>query len=181
MIRNTLIRNTLMRSAIALVCIAVPALGQAEVRQIATNGVWTAYAGQGTNGKNMCTMLASGGGRYIGMKYFAGDDQLTIHLINNNWTAKPGISVDLTAEYDNLGAWTATATAFKTTSGDAALEFTIPAKQIARWADEFKRSDRLVIRFPGQSNVVDWQVSLDGSDRILEPFVTCMAVAAAAL
>ena len=168
-------RKTLISCAIAFVCAAVPTLGQAQVRATATHGVWTIYEGQADNGKNLCTLLAHGSGRYMGMKYFAGDNKLIVHLVNTNWTAKPGISVDLTAEFDNRGAWTATARTFKTNNGDAALEFSIPVKQVDQWADEFKRSDRLTIRFPGQQNVSDWSVSLDGSDRILSPFVKCMA------
>ncbi|MDE2145232.1 MAG: hypothetical protein KGJ24_00935 [Burkholderiales bacterium] len=122
----------------------------------------------------MCAVGATGGGRWFGMKYFTGDSALTIQMSKNTWKLRDGIRVAVTAQFDDHGKWSASAKGFHMSDGDGALEFTIPVKSIDTWVDEFKNSQRMIIRFPGQ-DIDDWQADLSGTENVTGPFGICIA------
>lgn len=170
-------RKAIVCCAVALASLA-PSISHADMTQIASRGAWTAYAGLSDQGQKLCTVSAQGGGRWFGMKYFAGDDKLTIHLMNNVWTGRSGLNVPLTAEFDGNGKWRVTAESFRMANGQLALEFNVPLRSIEQWLREFAGSQRLIVRFPDHRDVTDWSVSLDGSDEIASPLLTCIAATA---
>ncbi len=175
-----MIRQTLAHLAIGLLCTSLPALSQARMQTIASAGAWSVSEGKADDGRNTCAAQAQGDGKLMRMAYMAGDNQITVQLLNTQWSGRAGLQVDLTAEFDRLGAWRTSARSFTTGDGTVGLQFNIPSAQIDPWVREFERSQHLVIRFPTQRAMSDWRVSLNGSDRVVMPLVLCMAAAIAA-
>ncbi len=169
-----------MRMTIIPCCIAafiMPCLlgspADAKVVTLRQVGGWTAFGGLSENGRKLCGVSASGGGRWFSIKYFEGDSHLTIHLSKDTWKVRNGIQIDLVMQFDNESPWRASATTFHMNDGDAALEFTIGIKQIKQWISEFRDSYVLYIRFPN-SSVEDWKADLTGTQQIADTMSQCL-------
>ncbi|MGE0418801.1 MAG: hypothetical protein AB7O80_18510 [Acetobacteraceae bacterium] len=146
---------------------------QAEVTTFARAGGWRAFGGTTNNGKMVCGVSTEGGGRWFGVKYFHNDDALTVQLSKDSWKVKDGTKVRVQMQFDDESAWSARATAFHMSDGDAALEFEVPSKAIGQWLGEFRRSNTLFVRFP-DSNVDDWRANLAGTSEIADRMGDCL-------
>ncbi len=118
-------------------------------------------------------MSSTGSGKYFGLKYFSGDNTLTIQLGNKAWTLKNRIKVKVRMQFDNNSPWNATAVGMHFSDGDGGLQFEINRKQLDTFMHEFSGADQISISFPDQ-DVSDWHGSLDGSDTISRYFSRCM-------
>ena len=94
----------------------------ADTHVISRSGAWEAFGGTTTNGRAVCGMSSSVGGRYFGLKYFAGDSTATIQLGSNTWNIDNGAKQKVTMTLDNNAPWNATATGMHFNDGDAGLE-----------------------------------------------------------
>lgn len=164
----------MLRGAVAAALLALGSLAaQAEVRTFARSGGWQAFGGTADNKKMMCGVSTEGGGRWLGVKYFENDTALTIQLSKDTWSVKPGTRVKVTMRFDRESPWSATATAFRMSDGDAALEFEVPSRMIGQWLAEFRRSNTLIVGFP-ESSVEDWRADLAGTDAIADRMGECL-------
>jgi hypothetical protein len=136
-------------------------------------GGWEAFGGRSYEGRKLCGVSVSGGGRWFSIKYFEGNAHLTVQLSKDTWKVRNGIQIDLLMHFDNESPWGARATTFHTNSGDAALQFTISSQQIRQWITEFRDSYVLYVRFPN-SNVEDWQADLTGTPQIADAMIRCL-------
>jgi hypothetical protein len=137
-------------------------------------GVWRAYGGPCDDGTSMCGVSTSGTGKFFGLKYFKGDDTVTIQLGSGDWSIKNGAKQSVTMQIDSYDEWNATATGFHFEDRDAGLEYQIRQKQLDEFVREFRDGDHLVIDFPGAQGVEGWSASLDGSDKITDSFLNCI-------
>jgi hypothetical protein len=140
----------------------------------AQQGVWSAYGGPCDGGSAMCGVSTKGTGKFFGLKYFKGDDTFTIQLGASDWRIKNGAEQSVTMEIDDNGTWSAVATGFHFSDGDAGLEFSIRKGQLGQFIQEFEHGEELLIRFPGARDVSDWSASLTGSARITDSFLNCI-------
>jgi hypothetical protein len=147
----------------------------AEVVTFERSGWWEAFGGRSDNGRKLCGVSVSGGGRWFSIKYFEGDPHLTVHLSKDTWKVRNDTQIDLLMKFDNESPWKARATAFHMNNGHAALQFTISSRQIRQWIGEFRESYVLYIRFPN-SNVEDWQADLTGTQQIADALTRCLLV-----
>lgn len=163
------------KTTLAAVCaLAIGAVAaQAEVTTFARAGGWRAYGGTTNNGKMLCGVSTEGGGRWFGIKYFKDDNALTIQLSKDTWKVKDGNKIKIQMQFDRESPWTANATAFHMSDGDAALEFEVPSRMVNQWLTEFRRSNTLFVRFP-DSNVDDWRAGLSGTSEIADRMGDCL-------
>jgi hypothetical protein len=168
-----------MRVSVATCMVALALVGlsaspaAAEIVTFKRSAGWEAFGGRSTDNRKLCGISASGGGRWFGVKYFEGDDNLTIQLSKNTWTVKNGAQIDIAMQVDREGPWTASATAFHMDGGDGAIEFTIGRKQINEWFNELRYGNTLYVRFP-RSDVEDWQADLSGTQEIVDAMGECL-------
>ena len=139
------------------------------------SGGWEAFGGRSDNGRKLCGVSASGGGRWFSIKYFDADDHLTVQLSKDTWKVRNNTQIDILMKFDNESPWKARATAFHMNNGDAALQFTISSQQIRQWIREFRESYVLYVRFPN-SKVEDWQADLTGTQQIADAMIQCLQV-----
>ena len=147
--------------------------GFADTHVLARTGAWQAFGGTTEDGQPVCGMSSSGGGKYFGLKYYSGDNTLTIQLGNDSWTLKNKIKVKVRMQFDNNSPWNATGVGMHFSDGDAGLQFEINRKQLDGFMREFSNADHISISFPDQ-DVSDWHGSLEGSDTISRHFSDCM-------
>jgi hypothetical protein len=159
-------------AALTMLCLCAPAA--AQVRELAQAGGWSAYGGTSSDGRQVCGMSVSGGGRWIGIKYFEGDSNVAIQLSKSTWTVRDGLKVKVTMQFDDLSPWTARAISFHMEDGDGALQLNISSDDIGQFAQEFVRSDTLYVRFPDQDDIEDWQADLDGTPTVTRAWVRCL-------
>ena len=145
----------------------------ARVFNIDREGVWTAFAGTADNGQRLCGISTDGTGKYFGLKYYNGDRTLTIQLGSKDWSIRDGGRQRVALKMGYHSPWSATATGFHFSDGDAGLQFEIRADQLAQFMGEFSSSDVLFVRFPN-SNVSDWRGSLAGGKAISESLLRCI-------
>lgn len=146
---------------------------RAEVSTFAQVGSWKAFGGTSTNGKMLCGMSSSSGGKWFGVKYFKGNSNFTVQLSNKSWTVKDGSKVSLSMRFDRESPWRATATTFHMSDGDPAIEFEVGRDQMGNWLREFRGAQTLVLSFPN-ADVSDWRADLTGTDRIAGEMQRCM-------
>src|SRR5208337_1680283 len=147
-------------------------ISKAEIVTYATVSGWDAFGGTTDNGTKVCGVSTSGNGKSIAIKYFAGDNNVIIHLTSDRWQLKEGVHVRVQLRFDQGSSWAASAVGFH--SGDAAvLEGTVPYGQIRSFFNEFRVANTLAVQFPNQ-NVEEWSVYLSGTDEIANKFIGCI-------
>ena len=159
----------------ALVCAAAGFGGTAEAKMttLGNAGFWTVSGGTTDSGKGLCTMYSSGNGLWFGVKYFKGDEKLTVQVSQTKWTVKDDTKIKVKMKIDAESPWSANATGFHMSDGDAALEFSIPSKEITTFIKEFSSGETLFLGFP-ESKVDDWTISLKGSTAIAQKLADCI-------
>jgi hypothetical protein len=145
----------------------------ADTQVLARVGPWEAFGGTADNGRPLCGVSSSGGGKYFGVKYFSGDDTLTIQLGNSNWSLKNNIKVRVQLQFDNASPWNGNATGMHFSDGDAGLEFNINRNQLSQFMEEFRDANGITVSFPND-NVSDWHGSLAGTDDVSSTFARCI-------
>jgi hypothetical protein len=161
-----------MLAGAAILCLAARP-GWAETHVLARAGGWEAFGGTTTSGRPVCGMSSSSNGRYFGLKFFSGDNTLTIQLGSNAWRVENGAKQKLQMRFDAESPWNATGTGMHFNDGDAGLEYTINRNELDEFMHEFRDSSRIVITFIG-SNATAWSGSLAGTGAISENFARCM-------
>ena len=150
----------------------VPSLGHAETKTLARAGSWEAFGGTATGGRGVCGISAEPGGRYFGLKLFAGNDTFTIQMGTKAWKLDDGTKVDLTMHFDANPKWSATGTGMHFDDGDAGLEFKVNRSELDRYQHEFRTSSTLQIKFNGA--VTDWLLGLEGTNAVNTAFQNCI-------
>jgi hypothetical protein len=150
-----------------------PSPSSAETRVFSRAGGWQAWGGTANDGTKVCGVSAQGGGRWIGIKYFENEKHLTIQLSKDNWKFKNGAEIDVSMRIDSESPWTATATGFHMSDGDGAVEFHVGIKNLARWMQEFRDGEEMIIDFPDTS-ADGWRVDLRGTNDISNDFGRCL-------
>ena len=155
-------------AAAAALLLANPAL--ADTQTLFQSGPWVLYGGTSNSGHALCGMRVSdsAGNRTVHIKYFAGDDHLTIQMFKSTWRVPNGTRLAVTMQMDRNPVWSARA------YGEADhVEFTIPYSGLDSFAREFRFSEAMRITFP-QGNEAPWITSLTGTNAILDQFIGCM-------
>ena len=168
-------KSFLSFAALALAAMTASAPARADVTTFAKAGVWEAYGGTSNDGQGLCGVSTRGGGKWIGVKYYKGDESITIQLSNTAWTVTDGDKVSVVMRFDDESPWRAKGTAFHMRDGDAALEFSINEDQLATFMREFRQSDFMIIRFP-DSKVEDWRANLAGTSKVADSMSECLRV-----
>jgi hypothetical protein len=145
----------------------------ADTQVLARFGAWQAFGGTTNSNRPVCGMSSSGNGKYFGVKYFSGENTLTIQLGNSSWTVKNGVKVKVEMRFDQESPWNATAIGMHFSDGDAGLEFDIRRNQLDQFMREFRGANQIVVRFPGE-DVSSWNGSLQGTDGVSSNFVRCV-------
>jgi len=162
---------------ISLVVCAFVSPVSADVTTIMRAGGWEAYGGRSTDDVKVCGISATGGGRWLGVKYYDGDNHLTIQLTKNTWRIPAGRQFEVYMQFDNEVPWQARATSFYMPNVGDALQFKLNKKDIEHWFSEFVASNSLYLRFPN-SYVEDWEADLSSSHQIAQAMIYCLEVMA---
>ena len=168
-------KSLVTAATVGLVAMFTTVSARAEVKTFARAGVWEAFGGTSNDGQGLCGVSTRGGGKWIGVKYYKGDETITIQLSNESWTVTDKDKVSVVMKFDDESPWRASATAFHMSDGDAALEFSIKEDQMNIFMREFRQSDSLIIRFP-DSKVEDWRANLAGTSRVADAMSECLRV-----
>ncbi len=159
---------------VLLLTLALAASAHASVRTFARAGTWQAFGGTANNGTPLCGMSSRGNGLWFGVKYFKGNNGFTIQLSSKRWTLKRGVKVNVSMQFDNQAPWSASATGFHMTNGNAALEFSVPRNKLGLWLREFRNAATLVVGFPNQKSISDWRVGLSGTTTVSAYMISCI-------
>jgi hypothetical protein len=160
-------------SLAASLALLMAPLAVAQTSTIATAGYWKAFAGKSNDGTPVCGMSASGTGLFFSIKLYKGDDEMTVQLGSDRWRIKDGAKQKVVMRFDRESPWTATATGFRFSDGDAGLEFSVGVKNLETFLVEFARSYSLKIEFEG-SDVAGWTADLTGTAAVTGAFANCV-------
>jgi len=166
-------RSTTIGAVSALAATCVLSTAWAETHVISQSGAWQVFGGTTTKGRPVCGMSSSGNGRYFGVKYFSGDDTITIQLGSGTWKIEDGAKQKLKMRLDNNSEWNATGTGMHFNDGDAGMEFTINRKELDEFMREFRASAIIRVDFTG-SNAKPWTTSLAGTNAVATVFSNCV-------
>ena len=113
------------------------------------------------------------GGRYFGLKFFAGDDTYTIQIGSHAWKIVNGDKYRVKMKLGNEAPWNANATGMHFNDGDGGIEYTIANKEQDEFMREFRSAEFIEVRFT-ENNALAWNSSLEGVNSVGETFVRCM-------
>lgn len=167
-----------MRSFFLAAAVAfTPAASAAAMSQLAHSGYWETDVGVSDANEPMCVMSTFGDqNMYVGVKYFAGANGLTIHVSRPGWNITPGERFDVGFEFDRKGGWAGTATAI--TSDSLTLPvFNSEDGAVATFLEEFASSREWVIDFPGSER--NWILNMEGSRTNANAFASCISAVVA--
>jgi hypothetical protein len=147
-----------------LLCLVVGAAA-AQTRTIGVFGAWEAFGGTTRDDRPVCGVSSSfQDGRYFGIKYWQGQDRFTVQLIKPSWQIPAGTRIPVAVQFDQQGAWTATASGFPATSSAGAfVEFTVPFARLDNFLREFRFASTASVTFQS-GNEPMWRLSLNGSN-----------------
>jgi hypothetical protein len=151
-----------------------PGVAAADTAVIARSGPWQAFAGTTGDGTQVCGVSTNWtDNRYFGLKYFKGDNTLTIQLGSPQWQINDGAKQRVAMQIDHNANWTATASGMHFSKDEAGLEFEIAAKQLSIFVEQFRDGEQLYLSFPG-ADVADWSASLEGTQVLIGSFANCV-------
>lgn len=156
----------------ALLAAAAPA--RAEVITFATAGNWEAFGGTDNSGSAVCGVSAEGGGRWFSIKYYKGDDALTVQLGKDTWKVDDGTETTVKMSFDNDIPWAATGKAAHLSNGEGFLQFAIPSSRADEWVNDYRRAQTMDVSFPDQPNIDDWTADLTGTNNIATQMMRCI-------
>ena len=146
----------------------------ADVRTLAKAQSWETFGGTSSNGTGVCGISASPGGRYFGLKLFAGNDRFAIQVGTPDWKQLPlDVKVPVTMRFDANGEWNAQGTSFRFNDGDMGLQLYVNRSEINTFSSEFRDSSVLRLKF-ADSRLKPWVVGLEGTSQVHSAFVTCI-------
>src|SRR5471032_2154087 len=76
-------------AAVLAVLFGAASPAAAEVQTLAKAQSWEAFGGTTDAGRGVCGISASPGGRYFGLKFYAGNDRFTIQMGEPDWKQLP--------------------------------------------------------------------------------------------
>lgn len=158
----------------SLVCPQLAGQAFAETTTYARSGPWSAFGGRADDGRKICGIYATGGGRYFTMKYLKGNHNLTLQLSKTNWRVTDGESVAVKLTIDEEDPWEASATGFHFNDGDSGLELAVSIKSLGKWLREFSDGNAMAVEFP-DSDISGWSVDLRGTADIVQSFAQCVS------
>jgi hypothetical protein len=150
----------------------------ADTHDIASAGAWTAYQGTDDQNTEICGIDTGGNNPnddQIDIKYYNGDDELTVQLFSSGWTITDGPSnTHVDVVFDNNTPWHVDqVTGMHTGDGTPGMEFTIGKADVADFLTEFAESDQVAINFTN-SNINNWTGDLSGTEQVTAAFVNCI-------
>lgn len=158
---------------LAAILVPLAALGGTASAQTSNDlgsyGAWTAYRATTASGRAICGIRVTGSeGRSLHLKYFAGDNSITVQAFRQGWTIPPGTRLRVELRVDQNAPWS--------TSGANGqrnmVEWTV-AGGLDRFSSQFRNGSRLYLDFP-QGSETGWVVSLTGSSAALGRMAECM-------
>lgn len=144
----------------------------AQTRTIATAGVWTAFGGTVRSGAATCGLDTSfpNTGRHLLIQYIHPDTVVQVRLTRETWAIPAGTRIPVRMQIDNSPVWTATATG----SGNE-VRWNFNRDSIDQFETQFRRGMVMRVQFMS-GNEPMWEVSLVGTNAIMNAFVQCLRV-----
>ena len=142
---------------------------QANEQELARAGQWVALAAMSQSGVPMCIMGTETNPYSFYLKYFRGENQVALHVFNQNWNIQPGAQIAIRVQIDNE-SWSANATALASRRG---LEVTVGGEELSRFVRAISGGSAMVLSFPN-ANETPWQVRLAGADVTMRAFDGCV-------
>lgn len=154
---------------IALIAGIAPAT-RADMVETGRFGEWASYAGTVVNGKQACSIstMSDDAERYFGIKMFAGDMHLTMHIGKATWSIPPGSPVPVRVSIDARVSWMANAK-----GGDRMAEFYLELPMVAGFFEAFRAGATMQLHFLA-GNEPTWPISLSGSSWAATALARCI-------
>ena len=133
-----------------------------------SSGAWRAFSGTSSGGRRVCGAKLEGEDRAFMLKWFDGDDDLTVHIFKQGWAISSGTIVDVMVQIDRVEPWTASG------SGNGSMvAFSVPGGDAAKFLGELNAGRALHIAFPS-GNEAEWDGNLSGNNGVLVVVAQCI-------
>ena len=153
-------------AACAALAVSLPA--SADVRVLATAGLWTAYGGTSGDNKAVCGLSTDGAEtRRIAIQQNAGVNGLELRLTKDSWSIPANTQVELQVQFDRYPL-----VAMQAAGLDHALVATMTFEQSLPFMRGVRAGRQIQVYFPS-GNEPPWTGGLVGSARALNAFNAC--------
>ncbi len=146
----------------------------AEPRELATSGYWRAFGGTSDNGTPVCgvqtTFGINGSGGGFLLKWFAGNDFLTVQLYRPSWNIPRDVQAPVTVVLDGQ-RWNVVG---KAGVRPNMLEFYVRPEKVREFVHDFTAANGMVVTFDTGSER-PWTASLAGNSAVVDVMVRCVA------
>ena len=157
------------RLAVALAALAAwPGVASAEIRTLASAGLWSAFGGAAEDQRPICGITTGGAeGRRITIAQFAGETGLVITLDKDSWAIPDGAPIDVAIQFD-----AAPATALNGQGAGRRVTMTMAFEPSVDLMRALRRGRQMRVHFPSGNETV-WTGGLAGSSAAIDAFNTC--------
>jgi hypothetical protein len=153
---------------------AVITVGAARTVDLVRSGFWTAFGGTAEDERAVCGMIASGdAGRSVTIKWFKGDEYLTLQVFKSSWAVPAGMQVDVVMQIDGASAWQAKASGIGGSTGGTGIEFRVSLDSVSTFTNEIRYGRTMNVWFPSGTETA-WTANLTGSAGALSAMIDCM-------
>jgi hypothetical protein len=157
-------------AAVGAVLAMLAGVAEAQIHWLESTGAWRSYGGLSDQGTPVCGMRVLSGERAFHVKYFGGNDFLTVQVFKDSWRIPANTDVRVRYGVDGDMRWYATALGQRDF-----IEWRIDMETMREFERSFRLGNRLEIVFP-DGNETGWMVSLRGSNAITSSFVRCLGI-----
>lgn len=140
----------------------------AEIRSLATTGVWTAYGGTGDDNRALCGLSTAGAEtRRIAIQQYAGETGLELRLVKESWVIPTNTRVDIQFQFDG-----APPIPMQAVGADRTLVVALTFEQSMPFMRSVRAGRQIRVIFQA-GDELPWVGGLTGSARIINAFNAC--------
>lgn len=136
-------------------------------------GDWQAFDGTTTNGQPVCGISTDVGGRYLGVKYFAGRSTAVVQMGGKNLKIDDDEKRDVRLRIDDHSGWRGNGTGFRFSDGDPGIEFQIKKSELDQFVEDVQSGHSLIVTVLSTSNG-NWDFDLAGTRSVHTALAKCL-------
>lgn len=167
------VKHTLLCGSVlaAVAGLWLPAEAQANTKDLATAGSWTAFGGTSDDGTPVCGIIERGHDqRALTFKWYKGNNYFTVQIFKPTWNIPSGTHVKVEMKIGDYTPWSADAL-----GASNMVEFHVSIASEPQWENELKNSQTYYLAFPSGSEP-EWEGTLSGAAPIFSKMGECIRI-----
>lgn len=145
----------------------------AETTSIVRIKDWQAFGGTTEKGRPVCGVSIDVGGKYFGVKYFAGTDTAVVQMGGKTLKIAKDAQQAVKFRIDSHDGWKATGLGIIFNDGEPGIEFRIKKDELDQFVEQLQSGSGLIVSLISSAND-DWEFDLTGTRSVHSAIGRCI-------